>query len=166
MRPVLCRELQKALDKWKKGPPSNKMEMRSGNCKPIEGGRQKNDNNSLAHTSWNCSTIIVFAPKSGLKILCRSIGQRRERYCENCAIGKCKDNRDRNLRRPCTYVCRNTTENECIKFHGFFERKNSVIFHERHGNRKYKYGNRSATGVTGGSLLVISWDAAYPPQDK
>ena len=47
------------------------------------------------------------------------------------------------MSRPCTYVCGNAAENECIKLHGYLKGKSSVIFYERHGNLKYKYGNRS-----------------------
>ena len=52
-----------------------------------------------------------------------------------------KNKRGRNLPRPCAHVCRDTAKNERIKFHGVS--KSSVIFHERHGNLKFKYGNRS-----------------------
>ena len=35
--------------------------------------------------------------------------------------------------RPCTYVCKYSTENEYFIIHGIFE---------RHANLKYKYSNR------------------------
>ena len=45
------------------------MMLRSGNCnKQQKEDIQMNDNNSLAHTSWNCKYHIVFAPKYRRKI--------------------------------------------------------------------------------------------------
>ena len=81
------------------------------------------DNNSLAHTSWNCKYHIVFAPKYRRKIF----------YGENKAeIGKI-------LRELCEWkgvhiveaeVCPDhihmlvdTSENECSKFFGISKRK-------------------------------------------
>ena len=103
-----------------------------------------NDTNSLAHTKWNCKYHIVFAPKYRRKIF----------YGEMKAeIGKI-------LRKLCIWKQVNTIEAEVCPDHihllveippkmsvagfvGFLKGKSSLILHERHGNLKYKNGNRS-----------------------
>ena len=102
-----------------------------------------NDNNSLAHTTWNCKYHIVFAPKYRRKIF----------YGEYKAeIGKI-------LRELCEWKGVNIIEEEICPDHvhmlveippklsvssfmGFLKGKSSLLIHERHGNLKYKYGNR------------------------
>ena len=74
------------------------------------------DNNSLAHTSWNCKYHIVFAPKYRRKIF----------YGETSRIMRLERsayNRGRSMPRSYPYVSRNTTEDECIKFYGISKRK-------------------------------------------
>mgnify|MGYP000983013288 FL=1 len=102
------------------------------------------DTNSLAHTKWNCKYHIVFAPKYRRKIF----------YGEMKAeIGKI-------LRELCEWKQVNIIEAEVCHDHihmlveippkmsvsgfvGFLKGKSSLMIHERHGNLKYKYGNRS-----------------------
>ena len=46
--------------------PYGKMKVRPDNCTKRyhkEDIRMPNDNNTLAHTTWNCKYLIVFAPK-------------------------------------------------------------------------------------------------------
>ena len=102
------------------------------------------DNNSLAHTSWNCKYHIVFAPKYRRKVF---YGQYR------VEIGKI-------LRELCEWKGVHIIEAEVCPDHihmfveippkmsvssfmGFLKGKSSIIIHQRHGNLKYKYGNRS-----------------------
>ena len=102
------------------------------------------DNNSLAHTSWNCKYHIVFAPKYRRKVF---YGQYR------VEIGKI-------LRELCDWKGGHIIEAEVwpdhihmfveippkmsvSSFMGFLKGKSSIIIHQRHGNLKYKYGNRS-----------------------
>ena len=102
------------------------------------------DINSLAHTKWNCKYHIVFAPKY----------RRKEFYGTNrLEIGKI-------LRELCNWKGVNIIEAEVCPDHihmlveippkqsvagfvGFIKGKSSLIIHQRHGNLKYKYGNRS-----------------------
>ena len=102
-----------------------------------------NDNNSLAHTTWNCKNHIVFAPKYRRKIF----------YKENrVEIGKI-------LRELCNWKQVKIVEAEVCPDHihmlveippkmsvssfvGFLKGKSSLIIFERHSNLKYKYGNR------------------------
>lgn len=121
------------------------MKVRSGNCtKQSEGGQAMHDNNSLAHTSWNCKYHIVFAPKYRRKVF---YGQYR------VEVGKI-------LRELCDWKGVHIIEEEVCPDHihmfveippkmsvsgfmGFLKGKSSIIIHQRHGNLKYKYGNRS-----------------------
>jgi putative transposase len=101
------------------------------------------DNNSLAHTKWNCKYHVVFSPKY----------RRREIY------GKLKVEIGKILRELCKWKGVEIIEaNACIdhihmllaippklsvsSFIGFLKGKSSLIIFERHTNLKYKYGNR------------------------
>ena len=103
-----------------------------------------NDNNSLAHTKWNCKYHIVFAPKYRRKIF---FGEKK------MEIGQI-------LRELCNWKQVNIIEAEICPDHihmlveippkmsvssfmGFLKGKSSLIKHERHANLKYKHGNRS-----------------------
>ena len=103
-----------------------------------------NDNNSLAHTTWNCKYHIVFAPKYRRMVF---YGEFR------AEIGKI-------LRELCNWKQVKIIEAEVCPDHihmlveippkmsvssfmGFLKGKSSLLIHERHGNLKYKYGNRS-----------------------
>ncbi|MPM44404.1 IS200/IS605 family transposase [bioreactor metagenome] len=103
-----------------------------------------NDNNSLAHTKWNCKYHIVFAPKYRRKIF---YGEKK------VEIGKI-------LRELCSWKQVNIIEAEICPDHihmlveispkmsvssfvGFLKGKSSLIIHERYANLKYKHGNRS-----------------------
>ena len=103
-----------------------------------------NDNNSLAHTSWNCKYHIVFAPKYRRMVFYNEF---------KTEIGKI-------LRELCNWKQVKIIEAEVCPDHihmlveippkmsvssfvGFLKGKSSLLIHERHGNLKYKYGNRS-----------------------
>ena len=101
------------------------------------------DNNSLAHTKWNCKYHVVFSPKY----------RRREIY------GKLKVEIGKILRELCKWKGVEIIEaNACIdhihmllsippkisvsSFIGFLKGKSSLMLFERHSNLKYKFGNR------------------------
>jgi putative transposase len=101
------------------------------------------DNNSLAHTTWNCKYHIVFAPKYRRKVI---YGQLR------VEIGKI-------LRMLCERKEIEIIEAECCPDHihmlvkippkyrvseivGYLKGKSSLMIFDRHANMKYKYGNR------------------------
>ena len=102
-----------------------------------------NDNNSLAHTRWNCKYHRVFAPKYRRKIF----------YKEN------RVEIEKILRKLCEWkkvaiiegeVCPNhihmlaeiPPKMSVSSFVGFLKGKSSLIIFERHANLKYKYENR------------------------
>ncbi len=101
------------------------------------------DNNSLAHTKWNCKYHVVFSPKY----------RRREIY------GNLKVEIGKILRELCKWKGVEIIEaNACIdhihmllsippkisvsSFIGFLKGKSSLMLFERHSNLKYKFGNR------------------------
>ena len=101
------------------------------------------DNQSLAHTSWNCKYHIVFAPKY----------RRREIF------GKLRVDIGKILRMLCQRKGIEIIEAECCIDHvhmlvkippkhsvsyiiGYLKGKSSLIIFDRHANLKYKYGNR------------------------
>ncbi len=101
------------------------------------------DNNSLAHTTWNCKYHIVFAPKY----------RRQETY------GKIREDIGKILRKLCEYKGIEIIEAELCKDHvhmlisippkysvsqivGYLKGKSSLMIFDRHTNLKYKYGNR------------------------
>ena len=101
------------------------------------------DNQSLAHTSWNCKYHIVFAPKY----------RRREIF------GKLRADIWKILRMLCQRKEIEIIEAECCIDHvhmlvkippkhsvsyiiGYLKGKSSLIIFDRHANLKYKYGNR------------------------
>ena len=103
-----------------------------------------NDKNSLAHTTWNCKYHIVFAPK----------------YRRQLLYGELKADIGKILRELCEWKGIKIIEAELCPNHihmlieippkfsvsgviGFLKGKSSLLIHERHGNLKYKYGNRS-----------------------
>lgn len=102
-----------------------------------------NDNNSLAHTKWNCKYHIVFAPKY----------RRQEIY------GKIRIEIGKILRLLCQRKEIEIIEAECCKDHihmlvrippkysvsqivGYLKGKSSLMIFDKFANLKYKYGNR------------------------
>ena len=101
------------------------------------------DNNSLAHTKWNCKYHIVFTPK----------------YRRQVIYGKIKKDIGIMLRKLCEYKQVEIIEAEACKDHihmlvsippkysvsqimGYLKGKSSLMIFEKYANMKYKYGNR------------------------
>lgn len=91
-----------------------------------------NNNNSLSHTSWNCKYHIVFAPKYRRKIL-RELSNWKGINIIEAEV--CPDHVHMLVEIP--------PKQSVAGFVGFLKGKSSLIIHQRHGNLKYKYGNRS-----------------------
>ena len=101
------------------------------------------DNQSLAHSKWNCKYHIVFAPK----------------YRRQVIYGKIKADIGTILRKLCEYKGVEIIEAEACPDHihmlvsippklsvsqfvGYLKGKSSLQLFDRHANLKYKYGNR------------------------
>ena len=102
------------------------------------------NNDSLAHSKWNCKYHIVFAPK----------------YIRQVIYGKIKSDIGVILRKLCEYKGVEIIEANACKDHihmlvsippklsvagfmGYLKGKSSLMIFDRHANMKYKYGNRT-----------------------
>lgn len=81
------------------------------------------DNNSLAHTKWNCKYHIVFAPKYRRQAIYgkikKDIGKILRNLCKYKGVEIIEAN-------ACTYVGKYTTKIKCIKFYGLLKGKKFV----------------------------------------
>ena len=100
-------------------------------------------NNSLAHTTWNCKYHIVFAQKYRRQIIYgkykASIGQIFLLLCERKGIEiheaeDCPDHIYMLVSIPLKL--------RISSFMGYLKGKSSLMIFDRHANLKYKYGNR------------------------
>ena len=101
------------------------------------------DNNSLAHTKWECKYHLVFAPKYRRQIIYGKIkadvAQILSTLCKRKGIEIleaecCKDHVHMLVRIPPKY--------SVSEIMGYLKGKSSLMIFERHANLKYKYGNR------------------------
>ena len=101
------------------------------------------DNNSLAHTSWNCKYHVVFAPKYRRKIIYgqikADIGRILRELCDRKGIEIieaecCPDHIHMLLKIPPKY--------SVSEIMGYLKGKSSLMIFDRHANLKYRYGNR------------------------
>ena len=101
------------------------------------------DENSLAHTKWDCKYHIVFAPKfrrqeiQGAKK--KEIGKILRLLCERYEVqiieaNACKDYIHMLVSIP--------PKMSVSRFMGILKGKSSLMIFEKFGNLKYKYGNR------------------------
>ncbi len=104
---------------------------------------KKSDNNSLAHTTWNCKYHLVFAPKYRRQIIYKQIkadiGKILRELCERKGIHIveaqcCLDHIHMLVEIPPKY--------SVSEIMGYLKGKSSLIIFDRHANLKYKYGNR------------------------
>lgn len=101
------------------------------------------DNNSLAHSKWNCKYHRVFAPKyrrlaiyGKIKV---DIGKILRKSCKQKGVeiieaNACKDHIHMLVSIP--------PKLSVASFMGYLKGKSSLMIFDRHANLKYKYGNR------------------------
>ena len=101
------------------------------------------DNNSLAHTKWNCKYHIVFTPKyrrqAIYKQISADIGQIIRALCKRKEVeiiqaAALKDHIHLYVAIPPKYSVSYIV--------GYLKGKSSLMIFDRHANLKYKYGNR------------------------
>ncbi len=101
------------------------------------------DNNSLAHTKWECKYHVVFAPKYRRQVVYgkikADIGKILRELCERKGIEiieaeLCRDHIHMLIRIPPKY--------SVSEIMGYLKGKSSLMIFDRHANLKYKYGNR------------------------
>ena len=103
----------------------------------------KDNNNSLAHSKWNCKYHIVFAPKYRRQVIYgknyKDIGVILRKLCEQKGVEiheaeLCKDHVHMLVSIP--------PKMSVSQFMGYLKGKSSLMIFDRHANLKYKYGNR------------------------
>ena len=101
------------------------------------------DNNSLAHTRWNCKYHIVFTPKYRRQIIYKQIsadiGQIIRTLCARKGIriieaAALPDHIHLYVEIPPKY--------SVSEIMGYLKGKSSLMIFDRHANLKFKYGNR------------------------
>ena len=101
------------------------------------------DNNSLAHTTWNCKYHLVFAPKYRRQAIYgkykASIGQIIRELCQRKGVeiieaNACRDHIHRLISIP--------QKLSVSAFMGYLKGKSSLMIFDRHAHLKYRYGNR------------------------
>ena len=101
------------------------------------------DNNSLAHTTWDCKYHIVFAPKYRRQIIYgkyrASIGKILRELCERKGVeiieaNACPDHIHMLVRIP--------PKMSSSSFVGYLKGKSSLMIFDKHAHLKYRYGNR------------------------
>lgn len=101
------------------------------------------DEQSLAHTRWECKYHVVFAPKYRRQViygkLKRDISQIlielcRRKEVEILEAEACPDHVHMLITIPPKY--------SIAQIMGYLKGKSSLIIFDRHANLKYKYGNR------------------------
>ena len=101
------------------------------------------DNNSLAHTKWNCKYHIVFTPKYRRQIIYKQIsadiGQIIRALCARKGVeiieaAAMPDHIHLYVSMPSKY--------SVSEFVGYLKGKSSLMIFDRHANLKYKYCNR------------------------
>ena len=101
------------------------------------------DNNSLAHSTWNCKYHLVFAPKyRRMQIygqIRKDIGVILRRLCEQKGVEiieaeLCPDHIHMLVSIPPKY--------SVASIMGYLKGKSSLMIFDRHANLKYKFGNR------------------------
>jgi len=102
------------------------------------------NNNSLAHTKWNCKYHIVFAPKYRRQAIYgqirADIGKILRELCERKGVviieaEACRDHIHMFVEIPPKY--------SVSEIMGYLKGKSSLMIFDRHANLKYKYGNRN-----------------------
>ena len=101
------------------------------------------DNNSLAHTKWDCKYHLVFAPKYRRQVIYKDIkadvGQILGTLCRRKGIeiieAQCMPDHIHML----VSIPPKYSVSEVV---GSLKGKSSLMIFEKHANLKYKYGNR------------------------
>ena len=105
---------------------------------------KEKDIESLQHTTWRCQYHVVFAPKYRRMAIYgqirRDIGQILRKLCEQKGVEiieaqACPDHIHMLISIPPKY--------SVSQIMGYLKGKSSLMIFQRHGNLKYKYGNRS-----------------------
>ena len=103
----------------------------------------KKDNDSLAHSSWNCKYHIVFAPKYRRQIIygkyITTIGRIIRELCERKGVIIHEANASKDHIHMLVSI---PPKLSVSSFMGYLKGKSSLMIFDRYANLKYRYGNR------------------------
>jgi len=108
-----------------------------------KGGAMAQQANSLSHTKWMCKYHIVFTPKYRRKVIYnqyrQSIGEIFRRLCSYKGVEIIEGH----LMPDHVHMLVSIPPKMSVSsFMGYLKGKSSLMIFEKHGNLKYKFGNR------------------------
>lgn len=105
--------------------------------------------NSLAHTKWVCKYHIVFTPKYRRKIIYNQLRADIQTIIKDLCKWKGVEIIEGNMMPDHIHLLLSIPPKYSVSnFMGYLKGKSAMMIFERHGNLKYKFGNRNfwATG--------------------
>ena len=105
--------------------------------------------NSLAHTRWLCKYHIVFTPKYRRKIVYNKLRKDIQQIIRDLCKWKGVEILAGNMMPDHVHLLISIPPKLSVaNFMGYLKGKSAMMIFERHGNLKYKFGNRNfwATG--------------------
>ena len=127
--------------------------------------------NSLAHTKWICKYHIVFTPKYRRKIIYNQLRADIQTIIKDLCKWKGVEIIEGNMMPNHVHLLLSILPKYSISnFMGYLKGKSAMMIFERHGNLKYKFGNRNflATGyyVSTVGLNTATIQKCIREQDK
>ena len=101
------------------------------------------DTSSLAHTKWRCKYHLVFAPKYRRQLIYGKLKKDIGKILRELCSRKDVEIREANACRDHIHMLVSIPPKLSVSaFVGYLKGKSSLIIFERHGQLKYRYGNR------------------------
>ena len=113
---------------------------------------------SLAHSKWVCKYHIVFSPKYRRKIIYNQLRADIQQYIRDLCKWKGVEILEGHMMPDHVHLLLSIPPKYCVfSFMGYLKGKSAMMIFEKHGNLKYKFGNRHfwATGYY--------WDVTSAP---
>ena len=99
---------------------------------------------SLAHSKWVCKYHIVFSPKYRRKIIYNQLRADIQQYIRDLCKWKGVEILEGHMMPDHVHLLLSIPPKYCVSsFMGYLKGKSAMMIFEKHGNLKYKYGNRS-----------------------
>ena len=105
--------------------------------------------NSLAHSKWVCKYHIVFSPKYRRKIIDNQLRADIQQYIRDLCKWKGVEILEGHMMPDHVHPLLSIPPKYCVSsFMGYLKGKTAMMIFEKHGNLKYKFGNKHfwATG--------------------
>ena len=100
--------------------------------------------NSLAHTKWVCKYHIVFTPKDRRKIIYNQLRADIQIIIKDLCKWKGVEIIESNMMPDHIHILLSIPPKYSVSnFMGYLKGKSAMMIFERHGNLKYKFGNRN-----------------------